>query len=722
MRVDLAISPQKKKGGAGYITHAQFHIKMAEALLATRSLSALRKLGNQLTCPVCLDDYTNPKLLHCMHAFCSKCLEGIFKKDTTGNHTVTCPVCRKETRVEGIAVLQSAFYIESLFEIKRDLEASHERRHCIQKSVVCNTHVTEAEFYCNTCNEFLCTVCTRGVHKLHSFDSIPTAAQKEVSEMATRLEALELKVNGIEEALTEVDRNYCKSQDEEREIQKLIRESCRRARCVIDEREKKLVGELHLMTEQKLESLEVQKDRLKLVESQLRSCRDVMRESLQMGSPTETLKMKKRFNRQCYESTTRVTRINDIAFVADKTALNSLSAYGEVYVKVPNACNCLAEGDGLSKAKVGELAVVKLSLYDQHNQECEIDAAVADHMISATFYSAESNPVKCSIEKLGGNQYSVKYVPAMKGKHNLSLEVLGQPISRSPFHVSVKTPLFAIGPEPLNIITGLSQPWGLALDAGRERVCVAVSGNKEVVVLHGHTGEKISTAVRRGLMASALEEPTGIALDKNFNLIIADFRLSAVQRLTLEGQLLQSVGCSGSKPLEFSYPAALAINPTNNKIYVAEWPDNDRVQILNHDLSHYKVFGRPGSKAGQFLCPSGIAFDSNGDVYVADSNNARIQVFSPEGEYLREFGKWGKKEGKLGQPMGLCMDQTSNVLYITDVYNHRVSLFSTGGKFLKSFGSYGTGPGQFNKPQGIVVDEFRFIYISDTFNNRVQVF
>ena len=107
---------------------------------------------------------------------------------------------------------------------------------------------------------------------------------------------------------------------------------------------------------------------------------------------------------------------------------------------------------------------------------------------------------------------------------------------------------------------------------------------------------------------------------------------------------------------------------------------------------------------------------------MADCNNARIQVFTCEGDYIREFGTRGRKEGKLGLPMGLCMDHTSEVLYITDVLNHRVSLFSTEGAFLRSFGRFGTGAGEFNKPQGIAVDEFRFVYVSDTLNNRVQVF
>ena len=45
--------------------------------MATKPTSALKKLEQQLTCPVCLDIYTNPKSLPCLHSFCQHCLEGL---------------------------------------------------------------------------------------------------------------------------------------------------------------------------------------------------------------------------------------------------------------------------------------------------------------------------------------------------------------------------------------------------------------------------------------------------------------------------------------------------------------------------------------------------------------------------------------------------------------------------------------------------------------------
>lgn len=695
-------------------------VKMAESL---DSLSALKKLNEELTCPICLEDYTDPRVLQCMHTFCKGCLENIAEELPGVNNllNISCPVCRRVTQVSEIGKLQTAFYLKSLFDIRKDLEARK------GLSFKCLAHGMAADFYCKSCECFMCSVCTYGAHKEHEFDLISSVAPKAVADLDMRLGQLKSKESIVNDALVEVERNYYLAQEEERDIQKMIHESFMEAREILDDREKELVEKLHQISGQKLQNLAVEREHLQLMGARVKSCRDVVDESLGIKTAAEVLKMKTALvammdDTSCHidRLTNAAKKLNLVAFFANKATLQPLSKFGEVYVKLPYGDNCIVQGEGLSSGKVGSVVAVQLSLYDHHGIEIDVETAI--HAVNANLYSSTgSAKLRCSIEKVDQNQCTIKYQPTRKGLHHLHIDVGGCPVKGSPYCVSIKAPLSDICPTPVNIVAGLPLPWGIVLDH-KQQVCVAVSGRKEVAVFNGHSGKKLFTVVKRGLLQSAMEEPAGIALDKDSNFIITDFRLSIIQRVTLDGRVLQSVGCVGNKAAEFSYPSALAVNPVNDKIYVAEWQENNRIQILNNDLSHYKMFGRTGSKAGEFLCPSGIAFDGKGNVYVADSNNARIQVFSCEGKYITEFGKWGKKEGRLGLPMGLCMDQSSNVLYITDAYNHRVSLFTTDGKFLKCFGSHGSGPGEFNKPQGIVVDEFRFVYVSDTHNNRVQVF
>ena len=714
---------------------------MAEAPGPKHSKSALRKLDDQLSCPVCLEHYRDSRFLQCMHVFCRQCIEALPRisdavQDAGFCFSVNCPICRKGTQISegGIASLKTAFYLEGLFEVKRDLESGKgdDRGSALSEPLSptskCPAHGRKAVFYCKSCEELLCSSCICGVHKQHVFEEMASAALKEVEEIETRLGALETKAACVEEAVAEVEKKCHRAEEERKGAQEMIHESFQCARDVLDRREKELLEEQEQMTGQKLQNLAARREQLGLLGTQLQSCRDSVRENLQTNTAEAILATKKtlltsindaftHFN----EITTKVKETHNIAFFADETAINTtLSDFGEVYLKLPCADNCLVEGKGLAKAKVGKDAETQLSLYDHHGLATEVPSP--SHVVSAELYSsAGSSLVQCRVERSGKNQCTIKYQPTAKGPHNLDIEVAGRPVRGSPFHVSVKTTLSEISTTPVHVIPGLHRPWGVALD--REgRVCVAESGRKEVSLFNRSTGKRVLTLIKRGLLQSALEEPSGIAFDEKWNLIVTDFRLCNVQRATPEGQIVQSVGCMGSRPLELTYPAALAYNPVNDKIYVAEWEDNHRVQIFNSDLSHYKTFGRMGSNPGEFLCPSGIAFDSEGNVYVADSNNARIQVFSCEGKYLREFGKWGQKDGKLGLPMGVCMDRSCDVLYVTDAHNHRVSLFTTAGEFLRSFGSHGSRPGEFNKPQGIAVDEYRFVYVSDTLKNRVQVF
>ena len=95
-------------------------------------------------------------------------------------------------------------------------------------------------------------------------------------------------------------------------------------------------------------------------------------------------------------------------------------------------------------------------------------------------------------------------------------------------------------------------------------------------------------------------------------------------------------------------------------------------------------------------------------------------MFTVEGELLRQFGKKGKGDGELQNPL-ICID-SDDVLYVTEWGNHRISMFTCEGKLISSFGTKGNGPGQFNQPRGIAVDKNGVVYVSDSRNNRLQLF
>uniref|UniRef100_A0A1X7SRM8 RING-type domain-containing protein n=1 Tax=Amphimedon queenslandica TaxID=400682 RepID=A0A1X7SRM8_AMPQE len=88
--------------------------------MATKSSSDLRlKLEERLTCPVCLDHYTNPKTLPCLHLFCQHCLEGLPLDKKNEIYYFSCPTCRHCTELpeEGAGAFPVAFHLNDLKEM-----------------------------------------------------------------------------------------------------------------------------------------------------------------------------------------------------------------------------------------------------------------------------------------------------------------------------------------------------------------------------------------------------------------------------------------------------------------------------------------------------------------------------------------------------------------------------------------------------------------------------
>ncbi len=141
------------------------------------------------------------------------------------------------------------------------------------------------------------------------------------------------------------------------------------------------------------------------------------------------------------------------------------------------------------------------------------------------------------------------------------------------------------------------------------------------------------------------------------------------------------------------------------------------------------VFGMPGNDPGQFNAPRGIAFAPDGTMYVADSRNHRIQHFTPDGQLLNTFGTFGDLNsgdaplGTLNEPWGVAVGADGSV-YVTDTWNHRVQKFSAEGKPMTAWGVFGLTdtPGALYGPRGIAVDAKGRIFVADTGNKRIMIY
>ena len=103
-----------------YLACSFYSSIMAEK--AFTASDALKQLEQQLTCPVCLERYTQPRTLPCLHSFCHQCLSHFPVIVEGGSHCITCPMCSQTNQQpdNGVSGYQPAFIINNLLELYMD--------------------------------------------------------------------------------------------------------------------------------------------------------------------------------------------------------------------------------------------------------------------------------------------------------------------------------------------------------------------------------------------------------------------------------------------------------------------------------------------------------------------------------------------------------------------------------------------------------------------------
>ena len=694
------------------------------------------RVEEQLNCSICLDTYTDPKILQCFHVFCRQCLVPLGVRDQQGQLSLTCPTCRQVTPIpaSGVAGLQSAFHINNLLEILEDsarkLEngsATPERAtptdlNPANKASHCFVHEDkELELYCETCGELICLKCVikSGKHHSHDYEELNVAFEKYKEEITSSLEPMEKQVTTIKKALALIEKCREEISDQQADMEDNIHVTFRQLQEVLTVREKELIEQLHKTTQGKLKGLAAKRDQIETTLAQLDSCLHFMRESIKAGNESDVVMMKTNTVHQVKELTTPFQQDTlkpnteaDLVFsaLADLTAM--CQSYGQVFTSgLPDPSKCHTTGKGLEVAVVGEKSTAFLHAVSLKGKLCEepIESLECELLSEITGTRAS-----CNVERRGQSQYEISYQPTIKGRHQLHIKVEGQHVRASPSSVAVKSPVEKLG-TPILTLGGVREPSGVAINQRGEVVVTECDGH--CVSVFSPNGEKLRSFGTRGSGQGQLEYPNGVAVDGEGNILVTDIDNHHIQKF---GHFLSAVGTWGSGHLQFSYPTGIAFNTSNNKVYVVDtW--NCRVQVLNSDLTFSSTFGKQGSGKGQFDNPRGIACDSTGKVYVADTNNHSIQVFTAEGKFLRMFGRRGQGRGELASPYYVAVD-TTGMVYVSEDDNDHVSVFTSEGQFVTSFGRWGEGPGEFRSPRGLAVDSNGVVYVCDYNNNRVQVF
>lgn len=269
------------------------------------------------------------------------------------------------------------------------------------------------------------------------------------------------------------------------------------------------------------------------------------------------------------------------------------------------------------------------------------------------------------------------------------------------------------------------------------------------------TGATVTTLAGNGVpgfadgtgAAAIFNGPAGIALDGSGNIIVASTLNHRIRKVTPAGVVTTIAGSGGGAFADgtgtaaaFNGPGDLALD-SNGNIYVAD-TSNHRIRKIDPQGVVTTLAGGGAAAFGDgtgtnafFSNPSGVVVDSNGNVYVGDTDNRRMRRITPAGVVttLAGNGVSGSTDGtgtaaQFGGPRGLALDSSGNI-YVADFRFNIIRKVTPAGVVTtiagntSGLGGFADGTGtaaQFDEPDGLAVDGNGNIYVADRQNFRIR--
>ena len=618
---------------------------------------------------------------------------------------LTCPTCQTEVSLPdtGVAGLQTDLHAEKMVKRQKALKNTCENckestavKYCQEcKKFICekclDKHETSKDFsshrvlsvtdtksaqplsvncerhherqalvFCQTCSELICGVCTSIAHKHHEYHPIDEVFLKHHDELTASVRPVKEMMDTVEQALKAYTTRATEIKNQKAIVEADIGRKIDQLHQLLDQRREDLVTALSLSMEQKLNELAAQRDQVAMTHKKVSRCSEYLKECLQSGEKDEVLKMKAPV----------LQRMEEITAEFDPDTLQP---------KVEADIQCLTD-DKASQAcqEFGSITSSDENVYE--NME-DTDFTLLDNQCYG--------PATC--ESIQPPSQATQQRP---------------PSSPKPSGKKVR--------KPKKTVQGLHNPFGVAVNS-KQQMIVVDSGEHRVLVMTS-TGEKIFSFGKQGSGKGEFKQPCGVAVDSDDCIYVSDNNNHRVQKFTPDGRFVAAVGTCGNGTHQFVYPISICFNKTNQCLYVCDQL-NHRIQVFTTDLTFVQSIGGHGKGNGKLNYPKSCAFNSSNNLYVADCSNNCVQVFTVDGEFVRAF----PNDGTLQDPFAIATDRKDKV-YVSELNRDQVKIFQANGKYVHSFGEKGTEEGQFRDIGSICFDENTTMIISDSLNNRLQLF
>lgn len=588
-----------------------------------------------------------------------------------------------------------------------------------EKAVFCPRHKNDIlKYFCRTCSVPVCKECTILEHPSghHDCEHLSEAGPQQLELMQQSMVESKARANDMRSVLKAAEHSSGRLQIQYQKAQNEINETFQFYRSMLDERKAELLKELESVFSAKQISLTVIGQKAQETVDKIYQTCDFVERLTKCATVAEILMFRKLLDSKLQS----LVSYNPEASVQSACELEFVSNYQAIQVGVRNTFGYVRSG-GEANAGPGKQPPI---------------ARPAGALPPGSGSSSGSSVHGSSGSLNGALHLSAALGGTTLDRHYTNGIISSSSQSTSPFESNIISKRFnsanslgpfsaAIGDMNLNGInpyekwsnggcdsifpTTLSDPYSIGggnhadsmLDLTSKLMSTAIFPPKSQIkrqkmIYHCKFGEF-------GVMEGQFTEPSGVAVNAQNDIIVADTNNHRIQIFDKEGRFKFQFGECGKRDGQLLYPNRVAVVRTSGDIIVTERSPTHQIQIYNQYGQFVRKFG-----ANILQHPRGVTVDSKGRIVVVECKVMRVIIFDQAGNVLQKFGC----SKHLEFPNGVVVNDKQEI-FISDNRAHCVKVFNYEGVYLRQIG----GEGVTNYPIGVGINAAGEILIADNHNN-----
>ncbi|VEN57779.1 unnamed protein product [Callosobruchus maculatus] len=635
---------------------------------------------SDLHCQQCREPVSDSKLLACFHTFCNACLEKnkfvcprcnsesiegilnslLFNSDTTNSDfhspaAVRCTGC-KHKKLDAVArCVDCANYLCS------NCVMAHQFMHCFEghrvvnlndikeepknglisgseKNMICPRHKSELlKYYCRTCAVPICKECLSLDHPvgLHEYEHISEAAPKQIEAIQQAVSEAKGKATDVRNILKNVEHVSSRLQVQYHKAQNEINDTFLFYRSMLEERKQELLKELESVFSSKQISLGVATQKgQETVEQIYKTCEFVERLN-KCANVVEILMFRKLLDAKLQS----LLSYNIDQSVQSAGELEFVSNYQAIQVGVRNTFGYVRSN---SEAVVGPSKQPPIARPTNGVGSSGGGSSSSGSSVngsSGSLNGGSNGGMHCPFTVPGSNQSTSPFESNIISKRFSSANSLGPFTTIGDLNLNGINPYekWSNGGTTDNIFqNGTADPYALTntthndpmLDLTSKLMSTAIFPPKSQIkrqkmIYHCKFGEF-------GVMEGQFTEPSGVAVNAQNDIIVADTNNHRIQIFDKEGRFKFQFGECGKRDGQLLYPNRVAVVRTSGDIIVTERSPTHQIQIYNQFV---RKFG-----ANILQHPRGVTVDNKGRIVVVECKVMRVIIFDQTGAVLQKFG------------------------------------------------------------------------------------